>query len=70
MNRKSIFYSNHVLEYSLSDLSKLNTRAIGTWDHVREGRWWWESVEYKECGLHLKWQVMIYEKFTNFYFTH
>jgi len=30
------------------------TRAIGPWDHVREGRWWWESAEQKECGLHRK----------------
>jgi 3'-phosphoadenosine 5'-phosphosulfate sulfotransferase (PAPS reductase)/FAD synthetase len=21
---------------------------------VRAGRWWWESVEQKECGLHVK----------------
>lgn len=28
------------------------TRAIGAWDHPREGRWWWESAEHKECGLH------------------
>lgn len=28
------------------------TRAIGAWDHVREGRWWWEDAEHKECGLH------------------
>jgi phosphoadenosine phosphosulfate reductase len=28
------------------------TRAIGPWDHVREGRWWWENPEHKECGLH------------------
>jgi phosphoadenosine phosphosulfate reductase len=28
------------------------TRAIGPWDPVREGRWWWESPEHKECGLH------------------
>jgi phosphoadenosine phosphosulfate reductase len=28
------------------------TRAIGPWDHEREGRWWWESAEHKECGLH------------------
>lgn len=28
------------------------TRAIGAWDQVREGRWWWESSEHKECGLH------------------
>jgi len=30
------------------------TRAIGPWDHVRDGRWWWESAEQKECGLHRK----------------
>lgn len=28
------------------------TRAIGAWDHEREGRWWWESPGSKECGLH------------------
>lgn len=28
------------------------TRAIGPWDQVREGRWWWENAEHKECGLH------------------
>lgn len=30
------------------------TRAIGPWDHVREGRWWWEDAGHKECGLHRK----------------
>ena len=30
------------------------TRAIGPWDQVREGRWWWENPEHKECGLHRK----------------
>ncbi len=28
------------------------TRAIKEGQHVREGRWWWESPEQKECGLH------------------
>ena len=28
------------------------TRAIGADDDVRAGRWWWESPEHKECGLH------------------
>ena len=28
------------------------TRAIGPWDNVRDGRWWWENAENKECGLH------------------
>jgi phosphoadenosine phosphosulfate reductase len=30
------------------------TRSIGPWDHVREGRWWWENPDQKECGLHRK----------------
>lgn len=30
------------------------TRAIGPDDDVRAGRWWWESPDTKECGLHLK----------------
>ena len=28
------------------------TRGILPGQHEREGRWWWESVEQKECGLH------------------
>lgn len=28
------------------------TRAIGENEDVRAGRWWWESPEHKECGLH------------------
>jgi len=28
------------------------TRAIGPWDKERDGRWWWENAENKECGLH------------------
>ena len=28
------------------------TRPIGPRDHVRDGRWWWENAENKECGLH------------------
>lgn len=28
------------------------TRATGPDEHPREGRWWWESAEHKECGLH------------------
>ncbi|MCK9271856.1 MAG: phosphoadenylyl-sulfate reductase [Bacteroidales bacterium] len=30
------------------------TRAIAPGDDVRAGRWWWETPEQKECGLHLK----------------
>lgn len=28
------------------------TRAIKPGEDVRAGRWWWESSESKECGLH------------------
>lgn len=28
------------------------TRAVGPGDDPRSGRWWWESPETKECGLH------------------
>jgi phosphoadenosine phosphosulfate reductase len=28
------------------------TRAIQPGDDPRSGRWWWESPEHKECGLH------------------
>ncbi len=30
------------------------TRAISLGEDVRAGRWWWESPESKECGLHVK----------------
>jgi len=29
------------------------TRAIKPGEDIRAGRWWWESPEHKECGLHL-----------------
>ncbi len=28
------------------------TRAIKSGEDIRAGRWWWESPESKECGLH------------------
>jgi phosphoadenosine phosphosulfate reductase len=28
------------------------TRAVRTGEDPRAGRWWWESPEHKECGLH------------------
>ncbi len=28
------------------------TRPVGPHQHEREGRWWWEDNEHKECGLH------------------
>lgn len=30
------------------------TRAITLGEDFRAGRWWWESSEKKECGLHLR----------------
>ncbi len=29
------------------------TRATEPGEHPRAGRWWWESAEQKECGLHV-----------------
>lgn len=29
------------------------TRPVLPNQHEREGRWWWEEAEHKECGLHL-----------------
>ncbi len=28
------------------------TRAVAPGEDIRAGRWWWESPEQKECGLH------------------
>lgn len=28
------------------------TRAIALGEDIRAGRWWWENVDGKECGLH------------------
>lgn len=28
------------------------TRAVKPGEHARSGRWWWESPDHKECGLH------------------
>ena len=30
------------------------TRATKPGDDLRSGRWWWESDEHKECGLHME----------------
>ena len=30
------------------------TRAVAPGEDLRAGRWWWESPEHKECGLHRK----------------
>ena len=29
------------------------TRALQDGEGVRDGRWWWEAPEHKECGLHI-----------------
>lgn len=29
------------------------TRAVAEGEDIRAGRWWWESPEHKECGLHV-----------------
>ena len=28
------------------------TRAVQKGEDIRSGRWWWESPEHRECGLH------------------
>jgi len=33
------------------------TRAIEPGEHPRAGRWWWETPEQKECGLHVSYPV-------------
>ena len=30
------------------------TRAVADGEDIRSGRWWWESPENRECGLHVK----------------
>jgi phosphoadenosine phosphosulfate reductase len=30
------------------------SRAISEGEDVRSGRWWWENLEHKECGLHVR----------------
>jgi phosphoadenosine phosphosulfate reductase len=30
------------------------TRRIQEGEDLRAGRWWWESAEHKECGLHVR----------------
>ncbi len=29
------------------------TRAVTAGESIREGRWWWENPDTKECGLHV-----------------
>jgi phosphoadenosine phosphosulfate reductase len=30
------------------------TRAVPAGEDARSGRWWWESAEHRECGLHYR----------------
>lgn len=30
------------------------TRALKPGEEVRDGRWWWENPQLRECGLHIK----------------
>lgn len=30
------------------------TRVVKEGEDIRSGRWWWESPEQKECGLHIR----------------
>ncbi len=38
------------------------TRAVPQGGALRDGRWWWENPEHKECGLHRKNQELTLEK--------
>ncbi len=38
------------------------SRAIKEGDDIRSGRWWWESDEAKECGLHMVGGKMVRSK--------
>lgn len=38
------------------------TRPVAAGEHERSGRWWWESAEHKECGIHLAPVLNVTEK--------
>ena len=50
--------SNHVPYNALHDRGYPSigcapcSRAVKPGEDIRAGRWWWESPEHKECGLH------------------
>jgi len=33
------------------------TRPIAPGEDIRAGRWWWESPEHKECGIHRRMRI-------------
>ena len=54
------YIKSHDIPYNvLHDLGYVSigcapcTRAIESGDDERSGRWWWESPDQKECGLHV-----------------
>ena len=53
LREQGVPYSKlHELGYSSIGCAPC-TRAIKPGENIRDGRWWWESPEHKECGLHL-----------------
>ena len=50
--------TNNIPYNRLHDLGFLSigcapcTRAVNPGENERSGRWWWETSEHKECGLH------------------
>jgi phosphoadenosine phosphosulfate reductase len=52
--------SNNVPYNELHDIGFISigcspcTRAIQPGEDIRAGRWWWESKDKKECGLHVE----------------
>lgn len=50
---------NRLLERSYTSIGcACCTRPIEPGEDPRAGRWWWETPEHKECGLHVNnWQI-------------
>lgn len=52
-------HENHIPYNSLHDQGYPSigcapcTRAVKPGEDLRAGRWWWETPQQKECGLHL-----------------
>jgi len=62
-NEREIWTYLHIHQVPYNKLHEKNypsigcapcTRAIEPGEHVRAGRWWWESPDGKECGLHVR----------------
>ena len=50
---------NRLLERAYTSIGcSCCTRPVEPGEDTRAGRWWWESPEHKECGLHVNnWQI-------------